>query len=237
MFTYLKQHMDKALILNRLKEYKNFTTDTQLAIFLGIERSTLTNWKKRNSIDYDLIFSKCEQMDINIEWLINGKGYMTDRAVHLVNEDRQTTDSHLETQEVPLYDLEATAGLVDLLNSNKPQATLDTIKIPNIPKCDGALTVTGDSMYPLLKSGDIVLYRKTPKDPESIFYGEMYLLGVRIDEFEEMITVKFVQKSDLGLDYIKLVSQNQNHQSKDVHLDKVTAMAMVKVSIRINTMS
>ena len=37
---------------------------------------------------------------------------------------------------------------------------LDYISIPRLPKCDGAVYVTGDSMYPLLKSGDIVLYKE-----------------------------------------------------------------------------
>ena len=111
---------------------------------------------------------------------------------------------------------------------------LDTIKIPHLPKCDGAISITGDSMYPLLKSGDMVLYKEVPLD--SIFYGEMYLLAYQIDGWEEYITVKYVQKSELGDDYLKLVSQNQHHQPKDVKKAQITAIAIIKASIRINTM-
>lgn len=56
--------MNKSLILNRLKEIKKFNTDKELADFLGIRKSTLSNWYSRNSIDYDLLFSKCEQNEI-----------------------------------------------------------------------------------------------------------------------------------------------------------------------------
>lgn len=56
--------MDKTLILNRLKKLKNFNTDKELADFLGISKSTLSNWYHRNSLDYDLLFSKCEQNEI-----------------------------------------------------------------------------------------------------------------------------------------------------------------------------
>lgn len=67
----MKTKNDKELILSRIKQHYNFKTDTELSDFLGVSKSTLSNWNKRNSIDYDLIFSKCEQIDKN--WLLTGK--------------------------------------------------------------------------------------------------------------------------------------------------------------------
>lgn len=152
-----------------------------------------------------------------------------------LSNNRKTKDAIYSVQEVPLYNLEATAGLKELFSGGKSAtAILDTIKIPHLPKCDGAISVTGDSMYPLLKSGDMVLYKEIPLD--SIFYGEMYLLAYKIDEWEEYITVKYVQKSDLGDDHLKLVSQNPHHQPRDVKKAQITAIALIKASIRINTM-
>ena len=149
--------------------------------------------------------------------------------------NRKTKDAVYPIQEIPLYDLEATVGLKELFSGGKSATqVLDTIKIPHLPKCDGAISITGDSMYPLLKSGDMVLYKEVPLD--SIFYGEMYLLAYQIDDWEEYITVKYVQKSELGDDYLKLVSQNQHHQPKDVKKAQITAIAIIKASIRINTM-
>lgn len=149
--------------------------------------------------------------------------------------NRKTKDAIYSIQEIPLYDLEAAAGLKELFSGGKSATQiLDTIRIPHLPKCDGAISITGDSMYPLLKSGDMVLYKEIPLD--SIFYGEMYLLAYQIDEWEEYITVKYVQKSELGDDYLKLVSQNQHHQPRDVKKAQITAIAIIKASIRINTM-
>ncbi|MBU2923015.1 S24 family peptidase [Winogradskyella psychrotolerans] len=145
------------------------------------------------------------------------------------------TDKNYEEQSIPLYNIEATAGLVNLFQNNSDQRPIDTISIPNLPKCDGALYVTGDSMYPLLKSGDIVAYKKIQDFQNDVFWGEMYLVSVEVAG-EEYVSVKYVQKSDKGDDYIKLVSQNQHHQPKDVKLKKVRAMALIKASIRINSM-
>ncbi len=174
--------------------------------------------------------------DINPEWLLTGKGGMikNNNEIQVLNHNRKTIDSLLEQQEVPLYDLEATAGLLELFNSGIPNRVLDTIKIPNLPKCDGAITVTGDSMYPLLKSGDTVLYKQTNID--SIFFGEMYLLSVSQDDWEEYITVKYIQKSEKGEEWVKLVSQNQHHSPKDIKITTIRALALIKASIRINTM-
>lgn len=175
--------------------------------------------------------------DLNSEWLLTGNGSMIkeeNTSVVIMKNDRKTADAIHVNQEIPLYDLEAVAGLRELFNSGEPQRVLDTIKIPNLPKCDGAISVTGDSMYPLLKSGDIVLYKET--EFENIFFGEMYLLSVKLNDWEEYITVKYVQKSDQGAEYVKLVSQNSHHQPKDIHISKISALALIKASIRINTM-
>ncbi len=175
--------------------------------------------------------------DLNSEWLLTGNGPMIkeeNTSLMIMNNDRKTVDSLHVTQEIPLYDLEAVAGLRELFSSGEPQRILDTIKIPNLPKCDGAISVTGDSMYPLLKSGDIILYKET--EFENIFFGEMYLLSVKLNDWEEYITVKYVQKSEQGQEYVKLVSQNSHHQPKDIHISKISALALIKASIRINTM-
>jgi phage repressor protein C with HTH and peptisase S24 domain len=226
--------MDKSLIINEIKLHLGIKTDTEFANFLGVTQPTISTWRSRNSIDYDLIIAKCNNIDAN--WLLTGKGNMLKEENTLIipiNGNRKTRDGIIEDQEVPFYDFTAAAGLQELFDSGKPNKVLETIKIPNLPKCDGAINITGDSMYPLLKSGDIILYKETTVD--NIFYGEMYLLSIITDNQEEYITVKYVQKSDKGDNYIRLASQNSHHHSKDFNIKDISAIALVKASIRFNT--
>lgn len=65
---------DKSLILNEIKSHLKYTKDAELAEFLGIKPNTLSNWKTRNTLDYDLIITKCEF--VNGDWLLTGKGEM-----------------------------------------------------------------------------------------------------------------------------------------------------------------
>lgn len=197
--------------------------------FLDKEGSIRSDICEKISYQYD---------DINLIWLLTGDGEML-----LSNNNQPTTnkifklrtDKDIEQQHIPLYSLEATAGLVELFQNHADTKPIDTIHIPNLPKCDGAVFVTGDSMYPLLKSGDIVAYKQITDFSTEIFWGEMYLISVEVAG-EEFISVKYIQKSDKGSDYIKLVSQNQHHQSKHIQVSKIRAMALVKASIRINSM-
>lgn len=231
--------MDKSLILNRLKSVKKFNTDTELANFLNISRSTLSNWYSRNSIDYDLLFSKCEN-SIDINWLLTGNGYNIRSEKNILAEPvesfRKTKDAIYEMQRVPLFNLEATMGLVPLVEGNgiDEEKVIDYISIPSMPSCDGAIYASGDSMYPLLKSGDMIAYKRIAVERASIFFGEMYVVAVKLDEYSTMKTIKFVQQSELGDDYVRLVSHNQHHTPKDVKLSQIAAIGLVRASIRLH---
>ncbi|REC64102.1 peptidase S24 [Chryseobacterium pennae] len=197
----------------------------------------LTSGKVKPSFDFFHRLDSSEYSDIfEYSWIISGKGEMLKQkpVITPITGNRKTKDGIIENQEVPLYDFPAVAGLKELFDSGTPHEILQTLKIPNLPKCDGAVYVTGDSMYSLLKSGDIIAYKQTTVN--DIFYGEMYLLGIRTETFDDYVTIKFVQKSDLGNDYVRLVSQNQHHQPKDIKKSEINAIAIIKASVRLHTM-
>ena len=60
----------KSSILDRIKKAYRLKNNAELARFLGVKPKTISNWYARNSIDYDIIFSKCDDLDLT--WLING---------------------------------------------------------------------------------------------------------------------------------------------------------------------
>ena len=68
-------------------------------------------------------------------------------------------EKKITQQSIPLYDVSVAANLKTVFD-NKDQNILGEISMPDIPHCDGAVYVRGDSMYPLLKSGDIVGYKE-----------------------------------------------------------------------------
>lgn len=224
-------------------------SDSDLATKLGYTKSSFSQIINEKVPLSDKFIDKLCAVDDNINkvWILNGIGtllkekYGQNQSLMTINETpldySLKTDRAIKEQRIPLYDLEATAGVVELF-SNKTGISkpIDYISIPNLPKCDGAIYVTGDSMYPLLKSGDIIMYKQLENTIDNIFFGEMYLVSIDLDG-DEFVTVKWIHRSEKGDEYIKIVSQNSHHQAKDIHIKNIKAIALIKASIRINSMS
>lgn len=204
---------------------------------MGTSEANIRNYRKSTAPKLDFIIKLRDVLEISFDYLLQDEQETNNMLTEPKAVYKLRTDKTIESQKVPLYDIEATAGVVGLFkNDNGNKKPIDFISIPNLPKCDGAIYVTGDSMYPLLKSGDIIMYKELNNSIESIFFGEMYLISINLDG-EEYVTVKWIHKSDKGDEYIKIVSQNSHHQPKDVHLKSIKALALIKASIRINSMS
>lgn len=170
--------------------------------------------------------------DINVNWLITGKGEMFNRQRSEISIRSLKTDRAVDNQSIPLYDLVASAGVNEIFGESNLSVPLDYIRIPNLPKSDGALYVRGDSMYPLLKAGDIVIY-KIVHDKQQIIWGEMYLCHL-ICNGDEYFFTKFIKKSEKD-GFATFVSQNQHHQPVEFPIDCIQSLALIKASIRINS--
>ena len=227
-------------ILQRVLDYLNMNPK-QLSDKIGKDRPQwaydVLNPNKKVGISKDISERICNAFpDISRSWLLTGEGEMlsSSECITIPIFDSKTTEVTETLSTITLYDIEAAANLKTLF-ANKDQNILGQISIPNIPKCDGAVYVKGDSMYPLLKSGDIVAYKEIPVDLQHIFFGEMYLVSIDFDG-DEYLAVKYVQRSERGEEWIRLASYNPHHEPKDFPLSCVRALALVKLSIRMNTM-
>ena len=226
-------------IVKRAKIALNLQKDSELAEYLGVARGTLSNWCARNSIDFPLLLNKLKDVDYN--WLLTGKGAPERNEIFCDSKEargeveiihKPKTSDPLDNRSVTLYDIEAAANLKTLL-ADKPQYALGKIQIPSVPVCDGAIYVNGDSMYPILKSGDIVGFKEI-NSFNNVIYGEMYIVSFDLDG-DQYLTVKYVSKSEKE-GCIRLVSYNPHHDPMDLPLKCIHTMAIVKFSIRKNMM-
>lgn len=220
---------------NVVKSQREFTEK------IGVSPSMFTEiCKHRSNVGINAIQSIVTLFDVNADWLLTGRGDMFVLPdiqlanVKIEHKFNLKTDHDIDTQRIPLYEIDATAGIISIFSDLTTQTPVDYLIIPNLPSCDGAVFVKGDSMYPLLKSGDIVLYKQIHNIEFGILWGEMYIVSFVIDE-EEYLTIKYIQKSEKD-NYIRLVSQNQYHAPKDIPICSVRALAIIKASVRYNTM-
>ncbi len=85
--------MDKSLILNKLILHYAGGSTTRFANMLGISQQTLSNWKKRGTIDYERIYTNC--VGLNPHWLLTGEGEMI-VSNEIVSDCKQNPDTEKE---------------------------------------------------------------------------------------------------------------------------------------------
>ena len=200
---------------------------------IGVSRGTL---ESKTGITEDILAKFIATYpNISLDWLITGDGN-AERGNHTEVSVKNTfslrTDHNIESQTVPLYRITAQAGILALFDDTSSDIPIGQIQIPNLPRCDGALYVFGESMQPILQSGDIILYKKVSVD--NILWGEMYLVAFSLDG-DDYVAIKYIQKA-IDPQKVTLVSRNSSYAPQDIPWNSIRALALIKASIRFNTM-
>ena len=216
---------------------RDIYNSSDLAKVLGKQRSYISEViNGKRTLSKQFVHSFCEKFPIiSQDWLLTGRGTMLNDLAEVAptGDFSLPTDRHVSSQDIPLYGLDAAAGLVAIFNSTAVEPT-DYLRIPNLPPVDGALYVRGESMSPLLKSGDIVIFKKKTLSLDSIIWGEIYILSFSLDG-DTYTSVKYIRKSDTP-GCVRLVSYNPDFAPKDIPLSSITALALVKASLTFHTM-
>lgn len=226
--------------LRRIKKYIDFKgirvslLEKEVGLSNGSFASQLKNNKTIGVDKLENILKKYN--DINPEWLLTGRGSMLktneieEFVTGLSNKKSQKTNAECN---IPLYDVQTAEGIADLFGNNINQNPVSFVNVPKISDYDGALYVVGDSMYPMLKSGDIVIYKIINKPENNIVWGELYLIYVNNDDNEYFFT-RYIMQSERD-DFVKFVSHNPHHQTIEFSIKSIKALALVKGSVRINS--
>ncbi len=224
-------------INERVKEIADKLCDgniSEMARIVGVRQPSLRDIVTGKLVKpgYDMLHSIVDNSVLNIssDWLLRGIGPMQRHKIEFVHTPPYT-DVGKET--IPIYDINAAANLQTLFASENMQHVLGEIKIPNAPDCDGAIYVRGDSMYPLVKSGDMVSYKQL-YSLDSLISGEMYVVDFH-SEGNDFLVIKYVKWEEKG-ESLRLISYNTHHQEMVIPASAVRAIALIKIVIRINSM-
>ena len=90
-------------------------------------------------------------IELNPEWLETGVGEMFNAEPDLTAYMHRT-DNSLPLQSVPSTHRRNGRACAPLHRTGQQQKPVNFIHIPNLPKCDGAIYIVGDSMYPCSKA-------------------------------------------------------------------------------------
>ena len=223
-------------INQRIKEIADKLCDgniSELARMVGVNQPALRDivGSKQAKPRFQILNKVVDNstLHINAEWLLTGKGAMQTHGIDILHHPPYTD---VGSGIIPIYDINGAANLQTLFADNS-QHVLGEIKIPNAPDCDGTIYVRGDSMYPLVKSGDMVSYKQL-HNIDNLVSGEMYVVDFQVDG-DDFLVIKYV-KWEEKYATLRLVSYNAHHQDMIIPVSAVRAIALIKIVIRVNSM-
>lgn len=163
------------------------------------------------------------------EWLLSGTGVSNIKDVTRFN---PASERGSETTLIPVYEISAAAGFSTIYN-DEPRAQEKFLSIPDLPPVDGAIYARGDSMSPLISSGDIVVFKIVEISVNSILWGNIYIVSYTLDG-NDFTVLKYIRRSPKA-GYIRLESFNVRYNAQDIPANAITALALVKASVSFHT--
>lgn len=201
-------------IIDRIKDFLNLDSDSDLNRLLKVSSATVSTWRKRGKIPYELIVTLCDSSGANIRWLLNGEGNK-----YLEDEINEYSIVESEYVRIPKVKAKVSAGhgrfvdlesdqIIDWMMFKKSYITNYLNADPK--KCI-LVKAEGDSMEPDIKSGDLLLVNtgdRKPKDGLFVIYinetlmvkhFEMLLNGkIRISSYNEAYSPLDIDPGEIG---------------------------------------
>lgn len=161
----------------------------------------------RKSIQPDKISSIALAFpELNTGWLLTGEGEMLKGRNNTISVTPNELNSKVG---VPVFDIDATCGKE--MRSFEDETVVGHIDLPEIRKDSVIIKATGDSMTPVIISGDRIAVREI-KSWDYIAFGQIYLIIT-----SEYRLLKYIRKSD-NPDFIILRSENSGYD--DIEMPK-----------------
>lgn len=199
---------NKTLILKKLKSHYRFKKDTDFADFLGINPQTLYTWYKRESFDYETIYSKCEGVDGN--FLLSGEEPMFKKV-----------DANADKNAVPLVSVDAFAGTGNGVFRIQEKDILAFYDVPEFRNADFMMKVKGNSMETTYSNGDILACKRI-KDRTFIQWNRIHVIATK----SQGIITKRLRRGSLELSYL-CVSDNQDYEPFEIPDNEIDDLALV----------
>lgn len=215
----MSSFLDKTSVLDRIKEYYGLNKKVELAEFLGIAPTTLSSWYSRNMIDFDVIYAKC--VDIDLNWLF-------DRQVDSKKSNKKDDYPSVNHEFIgsPYYNVDFIGGFDMILNDQTINPDF-YINYPPYNK-EGVVWVnlTGCSMEPELRPGDIVALKPVNTPIQYLPTNEIYAIVT-----EDYRTVKRIELSDRE-GFVRLRPSNPEYKEQEIPINMISKVYAVLGSIR-----
>lgn len=219
--------MNKKSMLEALISHFTNGNKAQFSKLLGVSPQTISAWIARNTFDSELIYARCRY--VNPSWLLTGKGDML--VKNDVQQNVETKREAIPAMEgipsdiapIPLVTEHAAAGFGNDCFSIQESDVKDYYIIPKFRfnHVDFMIEVSGISMYPHFKSGDVIACTIL-HEAKYIQWNRCHVIATR----DQGILVKRIMPSEKE-GCFKIVSENKDFPPFDLPKEDITGLALV----------
>jgi len=187
-------------------------SQAEFARSIGIDPSNLSkSLTGRNPITDTLVNRIAVETGVSKRWLCTGDGAMSP-------EPKMPAGS-------PVYDIDITAGAVELSRVFAHEEIVGFINLPEVPAGCPIVRVSGDSMMPVIHNRSLLAIRRI-ESLSTIYWGQIYV--VVLDDYR---MVKYLRRS---ADPSKVVLHSANPAYDDMEVDRSEIRALFLVETVIN---
>jgi len=171
----------------------------------------------------------CETYNINKDFIFFNQAPMfveEKQAKVIENETGKSVVPVKIAQKIPYYDAYLTAGMIKKFGDNVINPAY-FISIPYFVDCTLAIRVSGDSMYPRYRSGDIVVCKHI-QDKNLIMHGEPYVVIT-----PDYCVVKYLTPHPTDNNKVILKSENPKFAPSPVSKKDILQLYIIKGKIEV----
>lgn len=181
----------------------------------GLSRGSISQKSGFSANSIEKIAVVCPEL--NIDWLITGKGSMLKTA----EEPQSEKKAPLTGNTIKYYpSVSGSMGGIEFLDN--PDEFYTDIILPGFSECKFAVNAYGDSMYPVIKSGQIVVMM--PWTERFIDWGHIYMVVTK----SGYRAIKYLKPSKQE-GFITCESENkENNPAFEIEMEDIHRLYLVK---------
>ena len=209
---------------------------------IGMPNQNVFNVKQgNNNATEPMIKAMCEAYNINKAFIYMGEGPMyKGQAVPMQTRkgglstgftEAEATGKSSAMRHIPMYEnVDALGGKIDIFVDNNSAYVTGYAEIPNLGDSDAIIKISGDSMYPRYKAGDLIAIKRI-HDFGVIQYGQPHVIVTA-----EQRLVKYLRRGP-DKNHWLLCSENKAHYDDfPIEIGKVKHLFLIRGLVRFENL-
>ncbi len=208
----------------------HFETQRELAELLETTPQALSDIRSgRRHVSLPMVQRMSEMLGVRADYLLRGELPVLDSDPSAIESNVGLSQLGRMGQAKTIFlPMGAVAGYLSQGQEESGGfSNLPRFSIPQFEDCDLIVPVMGDSMYPTISNGDLVICKQVD-EPHLIRFGDVYFL----DTPDGHVVKRLHRHEDPK--FVRLVSDNENYETYDLPTGEIRRLWLVKGKLTTN---